>query len=103
MNRDSHYSHASWPAESPIRPHGFLPIYREGKANVCPGCGAGQWFIGRITAECAFCGTALPLQHTGFEGMDIGSVYWDSDVFRPGWHVGPQRHSLEYEAAHWEL
>ena len=29
----------------------------------CPGCGRGHWYIGRIMAECAFCGTALPLEN----------------------------------------
>jgi hypothetical protein len=29
--------------------------------NHCPGCGRIQWLIGRVSAECAFCGTALPL------------------------------------------
>jgi hypothetical protein len=29
--------------------------------NHCPGCGRTQWLIGRMSAECAFCSTALPL------------------------------------------
>jgi hypothetical protein len=40
---------------------GFRPIYRANETNHCPGCGRSQWIIGRITAECAFCATALPL------------------------------------------
>jgi hypothetical protein len=47
-----------------------------------------QWIIGRITAECAFCATAIPLQHTGLEGTSLGAIYWDRDVFRHGWHFG---------------
>jgi hypothetical protein len=35
--------------------------YRAGERNDCPGCGRSQWIIGRATAECAFCHTALPL------------------------------------------
>jgi hypothetical protein len=31
------------------------------ETNHCPGCGKSHWMIGRLTAECAFCGTALPL------------------------------------------
>lgn len=27
----------------------------------CPGCNRSHWIIGRVTAECCFCGTALPL------------------------------------------
>lgn len=30
----------------------------------CPGCGRRHWIIGRMTAECAFCGTALLLADT---------------------------------------
>lgn len=43
---------------------GFLPIYREASRNHCPGCGQTQWLIGRIMAQCAFCETALPLEHS---------------------------------------
>lgn len=40
---------------------GYTPIYREHEINNCPGCGKTQWIIGRISAECCFCATALPL------------------------------------------
>ena len=36
-------------------------VYRANAHNHCPGCGRSQWFIGRISAECGFCGTAVPL------------------------------------------
>jgi len=36
-------------------------VYRTNESNHCPGCGRSQWFIGRISAECGFCGTAVPL------------------------------------------
>ena len=36
-------------------------VYRANESNHCPGCGRSQWFIGRISAECGFCGTAVPL------------------------------------------
>jgi len=39
-------------------------IYRVNEANHCPGCGRSQWIVGRSTAECAFCGTAVPLAET---------------------------------------
>ena len=38
-----------------------LPRYISGDTNHCPGCGRSQWLIGRVTAECVFCSTALPL------------------------------------------
>lgn len=37
---------------------GYVPQYSSGIA--CPGCGNGNWVIGRRSAECAGCGTALP-------------------------------------------
>ncbi len=40
---------------------GYHAVYREHEANHCPGCGRTQWIIGRVSAECAFCATALPL------------------------------------------
>lgn len=40
---------------------GHHVVYRNNSANHCPGCGRSQWYIGRITAECGFCGTAVPL------------------------------------------
>ena len=40
---------------------GYSPIYRENSVNNCPGCGRTQWIVGRISAECSFCATALPL------------------------------------------
>jgi hypothetical protein len=48
-----------------FNPHarGLHTLSREGEANHCPGCGRTHWLIGRITAECAFCGTALPLEN----------------------------------------
>jgi hypothetical protein len=40
---------------------GYHVVYREHEVNHCPGCGRTQWLIGRMSAECAFCSTALPL------------------------------------------
>ncbi len=40
---------------------GYHNIYRDGEVNHCPGCDGTSWHIGRITAECARCGTAKPL------------------------------------------
>jgi hypothetical protein len=39
-------------------------VYRTNESNHCPGCGRSQWYIGRISAECGFCGTAVPLAET---------------------------------------
>jgi hypothetical protein len=40
---------------------GYHAVYREHEVNHCPGCGRTHWLIGRMSAECAFCTTALPL------------------------------------------
>lgn len=36
-------------------------VYRTNESNHCPGCGRSHWYIGRVSAECGFCGTAIPL------------------------------------------
>lgn len=53
---------------------GYHVAYRPGEANRCPGCGRSHWHVGRVSAECGFCGTALPL----VEGMTVGA-----GLFRP--------------------
>jgi hypothetical protein len=40
----------------------YIPLYRDDEANRCLGCGRQHWIIGRMTAECGYCGTALPLE-----------------------------------------
>lgn len=47
---------------------GYHVVYREGKTNHCPGCGHTHWYIGRLSAECGFCGTALPLAEATARG-----------------------------------
>ena len=46
----------------PVAQRGYHIVYRDHETNHCPGCGRTHWYIGRIMAECAFCGTALPLE-----------------------------------------
>ena len=46
---------------------GHHVVYRASETNRCPGCGRAQWYVGRVTAECVFCGTAIVLaeaEHT---------------------------------------
>src|SRR3954453_18443710 len=40
---------------------GHRIVYRANSDNHCPGCGRSHWYIGRVSAECGFCGTAVPL------------------------------------------
>ena len=36
-------------------------VDRSNALNHCPGCGRSQWYVGRISAECGYCATAIPL------------------------------------------
>jgi len=56
MPSNAERSAMGWPLE-----RGYYVVYREHEVNHCPGCGRTHWLIGRVSAECAFCATALPL------------------------------------------
>lgn len=43
---------------TPIR-RNYALAYHPG--DRCPGCGHSNWLVGRVTAQCGFCGTALVL------------------------------------------
>ncbi|TKD50814.1 hypothetical protein [Sphingomonas baiyangensis] len=51
------FAHSFRPAE-----HGYRIAYRLQETNHCPGCGRSHWHVGRMTAECAYCATALPIR-----------------------------------------
>ena len=57
---------------------GYHAVYRENEANHCPGCGRTHWYLGRLSAECAFCGTALPLQEAYRRGPAPTVLGWSS-------------------------
>jgi hypothetical protein len=40
-----------------------VPIYALHGRNACPSCGASQWIVGRVIAECACCGDTLPINN----------------------------------------
>jgi hypothetical protein len=44
-------------------------VYRADASNHCPGCGRSHWYIGRVSAECGFCGTAIPLAEAATHEM----------------------------------
>jgi hypothetical protein len=52
-------------AAAELRERGYRVVYHDDRVNHCPGCGRSQWHIGRSTAECAFCSTAIPLALPG--------------------------------------
>lgn len=47
---------------------GYCVVYRENEVNHCPGCGRTHWYVGRVSAECGFCSTALPLAEATSRG-----------------------------------
>jgi hypothetical protein len=53
---------------------GYHAVYREHEVNHCPGCGRTHWIIGRISAECAFCTTALPLAEASMRSHKVPVV-----------------------------
>jgi hypothetical protein len=57
----------------PAKPdqRGYAVHYRVNEPNHCPGCGRSHWLIGRMLAECAFCGVALPLSTMAMVYQDM--------------------------------
>jgi hypothetical protein len=37
-----------------------MPVYHHDEGTRCPDCDRQQWNVGRVSAECAFCGAILP-------------------------------------------
>lgn len=66
------YERAASSFAATLAQRGHHIVYRANAHNHCPGCGRSQWFIGRISAECGFCGTAVPLAEAKFD--DHGPV-----------------------------
>jgi hypothetical protein len=69
-------------AYNPAR-RGYHVVYREHESNHCPGCSRAHWYVGRTMAECAFCGTALPLESSKQIGRGGTSV----QIIRPTFHA----------------
>ena len=57
---DSKFNHPGVRVRPADAPH-FVVSYHLGKINHCPGCAGTQWYVGRESAQCAICETALPL------------------------------------------
>ena len=57
-------------AHDPAR-RGFQILYHSGEVNRCPACGRTHWYVGRLSAECGFCGTALALAETARTGTGL--------------------------------
>ena len=63
-------------AHDPAR-KGYHVVYRSGETNHCPGCGRSHWYVGRLSAECGFCGTALPLVESLSQGAGLFRIGHD--------------------------
>lgn len=61
MSRVQLYERTAPSFAATLAQRGHHVVYRNNASNHCPGCGRSHWYIGRITAECGFCGTAVPL------------------------------------------
>jgi hypothetical protein len=51
---------------------GYQVLFWRDAVNHCPGCGHSQWHVGRVTAECGYCGTALSLAEAAHAGLNSG-------------------------------
>lgn len=58
----------------PAATRGYHVAYRGDGTDVCPGCGRSHFYVGRVSAECAFCGTAIPLPEAPNSGG--GARHW---------------------------
>lgn len=66
---------------------GYHVVYREHEVNHCPGCGRTHWYVGRTMAECAFCGTALPLEASKLIGPGGVTVHVRGPALTPEEHA----------------
>lgn len=62
-----YYDHKAFTAAD----SGYRVAFHPGERNICPGCGQSHWTVGRMTAECAFCATALPINNGGTFGAGL--------------------------------
>ena len=62
------YQRAERPSGLDLSGRGHHVVYRANENNRCPGCGRAQWYVGRMTAECGFCGTAVALAEAAWSG-----------------------------------
>ena len=59
----------SFPHDPALR--GFQVLYHPGELNRCPACGRSHWYVGRLCAECGFCGTAMALAERARTGAGL--------------------------------
>ena len=62
------FERAGYDFPTTLAQRGHHIVYRANSSNHCPGCGRSQWYVGRISAECGFCGAAVPLAESQVAG-----------------------------------
>ncbi|WP_430635562.1 hypothetical protein [Sphingomonas hankookensis] len=70
-----------------------VPLYALHGRNNCPSCGASQWFVGRVIAECACCGDTLPINHAVRPTQMARSAGYRRVA--DAWFAGPARPGAE--------
>lgn len=48
-----------------------IQAYRPGSGARCPSCGEANWLVGRMSAECGYCATALPIAVPMFSVIEL--------------------------------
>lgn len=78
MPRSTAIQNRVFPHDPAVR--GYHAVYRENQINHCPGCGRTHWYVGRVSAECGFCETALPLAEATARGPGTHSRNFRSQI-----------------------
>jgi hypothetical protein len=74
---------------------GHHVVYRVNESNRCPGCGRAQWYVGRVTAECGFCGTAVALAEAKWTGAFTDSPTKKGDERRQHERIDAKGRTLQ--------
>ena len=74
---------------------GHHVVYRLNESNRCPGCGRAQWYVGRVTAECGFCGTAVALAEAKWSGAFTDAPAKEGDERRVHERIDAKGRSLQ--------
>lgn len=82
------------PASETARSFGYAPLYYPDQVNHCPGCSGTSWYLGRFSAECAKCHTALPLAQSMQQSMH--PIFFRSPDRRGAARYNPDRGDLAY-------
>ena len=67
------FERASASFAASLAKRGHHIVYRVNESNHCPGCGRSHWYIGRVSAECGFCGTAVPLAEARHDDAPVAA------------------------------